>query len=540
MAVNLGLRWDMNAAFHEKDGHWSNFDIGVNRGIWGSYNGGWEWAGNGSVTFERNQNYHEFGPQVGVSYRAIGKLVLRSHYGITYAPLAMNQWNGVPAFYPPGFTAGAFGFAGSNTVVNNIPGVPSFNWDNAAGAYSGQTIYPSRTPSQSNLSGGVAYVWPDALTMGMVQNWNIGGEYQIGQGTILSLNYLGNHGRDLHDGSIWPYNYPTQSTYLSLYNSGHVQDMITDQASAAAAGISYPFAGFAGTAYQAIAPYPQIASQAPTGLFLVNADLSVSNYQAMVAEVKTSNVHDLTMDLNYTLSRSTGTASPNGAFADSLSGSIFTQHPYLALHLTNQLTPWDYTHQVKGYVLYDLPFGLGQQFRTNRDWMDNYLLGGWKVGTQLSYHTGEPLPTIAAPIQYPGWSGVFAQRDPNVSLSSSTFKGYDPGWVQNGGVGSNPRSQAFNSSAFSQPAPGTFSTQNYSYMGYLRDFGYADKDLNIAKHFRVGASEIRQFSLRAQFFDVFNRHHWGAPNLNMSSPFFGHVTSVSGYRYGQLSARFEF
>lgn len=540
LTLNLGLRWDMNERFHEKDGEWANFDIGANRGIWGAYNGGWDWAQNGGDSFERNQNFHQFGPQVGVAYRAMHNLVLRSHYGITYAPLAMNQWNGVPAFYPPGFTAGAFGFAGSNTVVNNIPNVPSFNWDAATGAYTGQTIYPARVPSQSNISGGVAYVWPDALTMGMVQNWNVGGEYLLGNDTVLSVNYLGNHGSHLHDGTIWPYNFSTQSTYMSLYNSGQALDMVTDPASAAAAGVSYPFPGFSGTAYQAITPYPQISSQSPqSGLFLVNADISVSNYEAMVAEVKTKNAHGLTMDVNYTLSRSTGSASPNGAFADAQSGTILTQDPYLLPKLTDQLTPWDYTHQVKGYVLYDLPFGLGKQWKTDRPWLDNYVLGGWKIGMQLSYRTGEPLGTIEAPIQYPGWSGVFAQRNPNVSLSSGTFKGYNPVWVQNGGVGSNPGSLYFNTNAFSQPAPGTFSTENYSYMNYLRDFGYSDEDLNIAKQFRFGSDQRYQFSLRAQFFDIFNRHHWGPPNLDMTSAFFGNVTSVSGYRYGQLSARFE-
>jgi Carboxypeptidase regulatory-like domain len=540
MTLNLGLRWDVNGRFHEKDGEWSNFDIAVNRGIWGPYNGGWEFAQNGSQSFERNQNFHEFGPQVGVAYQAMGNLVLRGHYGITYAPLAMNQWNGVPAFYPPGFTAGAFGFAGSNTVVNNIPNVPSFGWDTAPGTYPGQAVYPARVPTQSNLSGGAAYVWPDALTMGMVQNWNAGGEYQVGKGTVLSLNYLGNHGSHLHDGSIWPFNFPTQSDYLKLLNSGHANDIVTDPASAAAAGVPYPFTGFSGPANQAIAPFPQVRSQTPPGgLFIVNADLSVSNYEAMVAEVKSRSVYGLTMDVNYTLSRSTGTASPNGAFADSLSGSIPTQDPYLLQRLTNQLTPWDFTHQVKGYVLYDLPFGSGQRLRTGRDSLDNYLLGGWKIGMQLSYHTGEPLPTIMAPVQYPGWSGVFAQRNPNVTLSSSTFKGDNPAWVQGGGVGSDPGSLAFNASAFSQPAPGTFSTEKYSYTGYLRDFGFSDEDLNIAKHFRFGSGERYQFSLRAQFFDVFNRHHWGSPDLNMNSPLFGHVTSVSGNRYGQLSARFE-
>jgi hypothetical protein len=539
LTLNFGLRWDMNERFHEKNGHWSNFDIGVNRGIWGSYNGGWEWAQNGGDSFERNQNLHQFGPQIGAAYQATHNLVLRSHYGITYTPLAMNQWNGIPAFYPPGFTAGAFGFAGSNTVINNFPGVPSFNWDSTPGAYSGQTIYPDRVPDQSNISGGVAYVWPNALTMGMVQNWNVGAEYGLGKGTAFSVNYLGNHGSHLHDGSIWPYNYSTQSTYLNLYNSGHLQDTITDAASAAAAGVPYPFPGFSGPAYQAITPYPQITSQAPAGLFLVNADLSVSNYEALVVEAKTTNVHGLTMDMNYTLSRSTGSASPNGAFADSLSGSILTQDPYLLPKLTNQLTPWDYTHEVKGYVLYDLPFGSGKRWTTGRRSLDNYVLGGWKIGMELSYHTGEPLGTIPAPVQYPGWSGVFAQRDTSVSLFSGTFKAYNPIWVQNGGGSPDPGSQYINQNAFSQPADGTFSTEKYSYMSYLRNFGYCDEDLNIAKHFRFGSGERYQFSLRAQFFDVFNRHHWAAPNLDMNSSFFGHVTGVSGFRYGQLSARFE-
>lgn len=540
ITLNLGLRWDVNGRFHEKDGHWSNFDIAANRGIWGPYNGAWEWAGSGGASFERNQNFHEFGPHVGVAYQATGKLVLRGHYGITYAPLAMNQWNGVPAFYPPGFTAGAFGFAGSNTVVNSFPNVPSFAWDTAPGTYPGQTIFPARVPTQSNISGGVAYVWPDALTMGMIQNWNVGAEYQVGKGTVISLNYLGNHGSHLHDGSVWPFNFPTQSNYLKLFNSGHADDDVTDAASAAAAGVPYPFAGFSGKAYMAIAPFPQVRSQTPPGaLFIDNADLSVSNYKAMVAEVKSRSVYGVTMDVNYTLSRSAGTASPNGAFADSLSGSIPTQDPYLLPKLTNQLQPWDFTHQVKGYVLYDLPFGMGERFKTGRASLDNYLLGGWKIGMQLSYHTGEPLPTIMAPVQYPGWSGVFAQRNHGASLSSSTFTAYNPAWVQSGGVGPDAGSLAFNTSAFSQPAPGTFATDSSSYMGYLRDFGYSDEDLNIAKHFRFGASERYQFSLRAQFFDIFNRHHWGQPNLDMNSNFFGHVTSVSGYRYGQLSARFE-
>ncbi|HET9408771.1 MAG TPA: TonB-dependent receptor [Candidatus Sulfotelmatobacter sp.] len=550
LTLNLGLRWDVNGRFHEKNGHWSNFDLGVNRGIWGPYNGGWEWAGSGGASFERNQNYHEFAPQVGVSYQALNKLVLRGHYGITYAPLAMNQWNGVPAFYPPGFTAGAFGFEGSNIVANNSPASPSFNWDTAPGTYPGQTVFPERIPTQSNVTGGVSYVWPDALTMGMVQNWNAGAEYELGKRTVLSLNYLGNHGTHLHDGSIWPDNFPTQSAFQKLYNSGHSLDMVTDPTSAGKAGVPFPFAGFSGPAYAAISPYPQIRSLDAfhNSIFLVNADLAASHYNAMVAEVKSNNLRGLTMDVNYTLSQTTGTPTCSvcgGAFADAQSSGITTQDPYLVPHLVGTPMPWDYRHQVKGYVVYDLPFGFGQSLKSHRDWLDNYLLGGWKIGMELGYRTGAPLPTIMSPTQYTGWSGVFAQRNSGVRLSTGTFKGENPVWVQSGGVDANgnpipdPGSQSFNPAAFSSPANGTFSTEKYSYTGYLRDFGLSDEDLNIAKHFKFGSNERYLLSLRAQFFDVFNRHHWGTPNLVMGSPLFGHVTNAFGNRYGQLAARFE-
>ena len=146
----------------------------------------------------------------------------------------------------------------------------------------------------------------------------------------------------------------------------------------------------------------------------------------MVAELKSNDLHGFTMDVNYTMSRTTGSATPNGAFADANSSSIPTQDPYLLQHLTNQLQPWDYTHQVKGYVLYDLPFGVGQRWKTNRESVDNYLLGGWKIGMQLGYRTGAPLPTIMAPGQYPGWSGVFAQRNTGVPLSTGTFQALSP------------------------------------------------------------------------------------------------------------------
>src|SRR5439155_23837397 len=109
--------------------------------------------------------------------------------------------------------------------------------------------------------------------------------------------------------------FPTQSAHLQRFSTGHARDSVTDPASAAAAGVPYPYPGFSGLAYQAISPYPQIWSQAPANLFLVNADIAAINYKAMVAELKSNDLHGIAMEVNYTMSRIAGSATPIGSFA---------------------------------------------------------------------------------------------------------------------------------------------------------------------------------------------------------------------------------
>jgi hypothetical protein len=529
LMISAGLRWDFNFRFHETNGQWSNFDINAQNPLWGNYKGAWTWAKGGSSSFETNQDYHEFGPHVGVAYQLRSDLVLRGSYGINYTPLALNQWNGVP-FATSG---GAFGFIGSNNVINNVVDAVGFQWD---AGYPGQDSYPDRTATQTYVNGGGAYTWPDALHMGMVQNWNVGLQYQVMKDAVLSVNFLGNHGSHLHDGSVWPYNFPTQSSYLALLNSGHESDYIQSPADAAAAGVPYPYPGFVGYAYQAISPYPQLASQG-IPLQLVNSDLAVSSYRALIVELKTHGAHGLTADVNYTLSRSEGNASDGGAYAEAWS-TLWNQDPYNLKNLGNQVDDWNHTHEVKGYVLYDLPFGSGKKWKTNLGKVDSYLLGGWTVGAQLSYYSGSPMWMIAGATQYPGWDAVFAVRNPNVSLANH-FKSLNLNWNPTVNPVPDPNSMYFDPAAFSSPAFGSFSPEKYSIEDFLRTQPYADEDVNIVKRFSFGQDGRFRASLRAQFFDVFNRHHWGAPNTDINSPYFGHVTTVSGHRYGQVGVRFE-
>jgi hypothetical protein len=197
---------------------------------------------------------------------------------------------------------------------------------------------------------------------------------------------------------------------------------------------------------------------------------------------------------------------------------------------------WNHTHEVKGFVLYELPFGQGKRWATGNHGLDSFLLGGWTIGTQLSYHSGEPMWMIAGATQYPGWDAVFAERT-GASLGHPGFKGWNPNWT---GIGSDPGSVYFSSAAFTSPAVGTFSPEKYSIQDFLRQWAWFDEDISVVKRFSFGNDGRFHASLRGQFFDAFNRHHWSAPNTDINSPLFGHVTGVSGHRYGQIGARFEF
>jgi hypothetical protein len=85
---------------------------------------------------------------------------------------------------------------------------------------------------------------------------------------------------------------------------------------------------------------------------------------------------------------------------------------------------------------------------------------------------------------------------------------------------------------------GTLGNQLPFYSNW-RGWAYYNEDLSILKKFSFHDNRFRA-TLRAEFFDVLNRHHWGSPSTgNIGGQYFGNVTSVSGSRQGQVGARFE-
>lgn len=517
LTLDYALRWDIPLAEHVLKGQWSNFTVAASNPNFGSNLGSMQYLTGSSQTFETHGNYKQFGPHLGASFAVTPRIILRGDYGLYYAPLGNNTYGAVPY-------GSSYGYHTINQVLQKSQANQyAFNWDSG---YPGQEVATQASNTSPYIPYGPASVSPDTLTMGRTQNWNINIQYQLGSTWVLHASYIGNTGNKLHDGSLNPYNWPTWATYSQLYQTGHVQQYITTPAQAAALNINYPYPGWAGTAYQAIAPYPQVArTYGPT--YFVNDPIGHSAYNAFVVEMTKRNANGLSMNLSYTLSKAIGNT--NSAYVDTYSSSNGYQDPYRYRYYS-QFPEAGYVPQiVKGFTTYQLPFGKGQRYLHNSR-IVNALAGGWLAGAIVDYQSGAPIAAVNAQNHYPGWSGVWVNVAQGAKFRN-TFKKLDLINLQD------PSNSFVDTSIFSNPADGELGNSPATY-GNWHGWGSSNEDVSLMKHFAVGPDGRYTVTLRGEFFNAFNRHSYGNPNLNIGGPYFGQVTNVVGSpRQGQVGAR---
>jgi hypothetical protein len=517
LTLNLGLRWDFTTPLTEKDGRWANFDTlakNPSLGVLGLQ----EFASGGSTTFEGSTDWKQFGPHVGFAYQVTNRLVARASYGLYYVPIGTNFWNGTPYGFAPGYR-------GTNIVNPTSNFAPAFNWDKG---YPGVLVPPVKDPNA--LVWGEVNIDPHTLSQGYTHQFNAGVEFGITKDMRVSVNYVGNRGERLHDGNL-AYNEPAPATYLKPWQAGTEWNWVSDAGSAAAAGVPYPYPGFAGYALQAVLPFPQVAlTYGP--LYYVGTPKGKTTYDAMQVEVIKRTGSSLTFDMSYNSSRSLGNTGTNfeetwttGGFQD------FTKIDQEASIPSGS----DVRQIVKGYVSYELPLGRGKRFLATSNAVDKFV-GGWHATTLLHYNSGAPIFIWAANPYYQ-WAGVY----PNVNKQGDFGRKFHYGnFVPPTGSNKAPAGDKyFDGSLFSQPTFGQLGTGPEA-SNQLRGFGHADEDAALLKYTSFGSDGRYKLSIRVEFYDLLNRHYFNNPNTDITSPAFGYVTGLSGTsRNGQFGARFQ-
>lgn len=490
LTLNMSLRWDYNSPFKEKYGHWSSFVTGDVNTVTGSM-GQYEYLGNGKQTFETRQEWFNFSPHVGAAFKINDKTVVRGNVSVFFVPLNMNQWGGVP--YQQTGNPGYYQHASES----------NFNWD------SGFVPVLSQVQTPDYTQWGAVSIDPRSLILGNTQQWNVGIQREVTKDTKVDVSWIQSNSYHLHSGFLNT-NQPTLANLQAYIAAGN-------QCPANLANV--PF-GTGGPGWQCITPYPQVAV-AYGPLFSVGSPLGNADYKSLQFTVTRRASHGLSLMGSYNWSRAHGDVDSDMG-EPWWAGSI--QNVYDLNSERHGILGYDMTHIVKGYVIYDLPFGKGKALFSGANPAVDAIIGGWTINGNFHYNTGTPIQ-VHSSNSYPGFNAVYVNIVPGCDLTNGS-PALDKVWL--------------NKACFQNPANGQMGTAG-NFQSAVRNPGLATEDVGIHKNIGLGEGRYK-LDLRVEFFNVFNRSNLGGPNTNLSDPNFGKITNYGslGGRVGQFGARFTF
>ena len=255
-------------------------------------------------------------------------------------------------------------------------------------------------------------------------------------------------------------------------------------------------------------------------------DPGFGDYHALQLDWRQRQWHGVQFDANYTWSHTLGVQPGDtwtGAFR------LFTMRN---LRQSYGPTLFDVRHVFHANGTYDLPFGKGKAM-ANRGGVVDQIVGGWNIGTILTYQTGLPSQLIGGfrttngPSFTPfgdalGDGGVVLNGITVSQLQSSVGVHSAPGHTY--AFGFDPSKRSLLSA---NTTPGVTTGNPYIY-GPHEFF----QDLAITKTFRI--RENLRFTFQSEFENVWNHPVWGSPNTNVRSTNFGHSSVIRTFQNGLL------
>jgi Carboxypeptidase regulatory-like domain len=214
-------------------------------------------------------------------------------------------------------------------------------------------------------------------------------------------------------------------------------------------------------------------------------------------------------------------------------------------------------------MVYDLPVGRGREFGTNMSRIADAAVGGWRLSNIFIWQTG-PFESPYFPDGQGDPSGTGSGLDGTTSGFDGGHRSQHPDNVA--GVSAKPaqrtRQQWVNPGAFTCPGypgwtPGTACTTGSgsgpvplpigrfgnTQVGSVVGPGTVNLSTGLSKTFSI--TERVKFRAEGTFTNVLNHTNLSDPNMNISSPSFGLISSAlgsdfGGARSGQVSMRLDF
>ena len=489
LTLNLGLRWEVDSARKARHNRMNWFNPDVASPLAGPADlpdlmGGLVFVGvDGVKRAQFDTDYNNFAPRVGLAYQATSRLVLRSAYGLFYAPSQMGA----------GGSVGNLGFRSDTDFIGMIGVFPNNTIDDPYP----DGLIPALGSSLGLLTGvggNVNAYWQDTK-IPMMHVWNFNLQYQLPGDTSVEAAYSAN-----------------RTTQLNLAGEGGTNlNQLTEQqlqmGSALLERVPNPFAGVIniGALSRGTVPRSFLLRQYPqyTRLGKMFASGADSTYHSFQLKVQKRFSDGLSLLVAYTNAKLIDTWS--GIFAAGTGSN--TQNIY-DRKADRSISGNDISQRFVLSYVYDLPFGRGRAVGADWNGVADAVLGGWQLNGIITLSTGFPLRPTAANTARAG--NGYLRPDNNgqsAKLSGPVVDRLD---------------RYFDTSVFSQPEPFTFGNTG-RFLPDVRRPSTTNWDFSIFKNFSM--TEKLGLQVRGEFFNVTNTPVFGSPNTAVNNRNFGRITS---------------
>ena len=321
-----------------------------------------------------------------------------------------------------------------------------------------------------------------------VQSWNVTVEQQLGSQWAVSAAYLGSH-----SDRLWAPISQNPGLFMGL-GPCTLRN-----------GVTYPVCSTNANLNFRRALYQQNPTEAAfIGGLDQHTDVGYQDYRGLKLSAVHRSTTGVSVNGSYTLSRCFGTAQ-NSRFTQANAGYVDPSNPSYDAGYCDQ----DRKHLAALSLGYETPELDNAALRV--------ALSNWRLSGILTAQSGARLNILSGLDN--AFNGIANQRPNKVSddFYGGTLTNY------------------LNRAAFAQPAAGTF--------GDLPRNAAVGPDywnFNLALSRLIPVSN-RQFEMRFEVFNLFNRFNWGLPVVNVNSGQFGRITTQAGTpRIIQLGIKFDF
>ena len=468
LTVNAGVRYTLNFPSTDADNQAAVFNLETQQ---------LEFLGrDGHPRSARELHKLNFGPRLGLSYRASDRTVIRAGYGLIWIEQA--------GITTP-FTAPQFPFIQtvSQRTLDSI--TPAFSLSQGA------SVAPIPMTADAGLGQGVFAV-DRSLGSGYAQQWNVAVQRQLGAHVSVEAAYAGS--TLIHIGVP-----DTNLNQLTVDQLALREDLLQLVPNPFLGGI--PRSSSLGDPMipvaQLLKPYPRF-----TTVSLYRNNVGTTRYHGGAFKLQHRLAGGLSYLVSYTRSKLLDDAS-----------SVFD-----AALLTGPVANFPVADSFNRRLERDVSTGdIPNVLVASATWE----IGGWTISPIVTLQSGVPL-AVTQSTNFNAFAGFGTQR---------------PNRAGDANLAANQRTVArwFDTSAFSVAPRFTIGTSSRN---PVRGPAYRNVDLAVARKIRLRGS--RAVELRAELFNLTNTPPLGAPNTVLGTPGFGSITSAGDPRVAQLALKFAF